>query len=455
MRAADEPRADARVLVGLMSGTSCDGIDAVCVELTGDVESGRRAVPDPLRARILSHHERPFEPAFRERLLAVAEAAAREVAAEDGGAVGADDPPGVAVGDARASTSRAAPAGPLALARLHAELGARFGDAASVAIRMAGKTPADVRAVCSPGWTACHRPPEPGDPGATLCLGDADVVAARSGCRVVSDLRAGDRAVGGHGAPLVPFADAALLRTPGRTRAALNLGGIANVTVVPPVDGEPVAFDTGPANMLLDAAIHAATNGERAFDEGGRLARAGRVDVAWLERALAEDDFLHRPPPRSTGRERYGRAFLARHAGALDALGLEDRLASLAAYTVEAVARSLERFVRWRPDELVVSGGGARNVALMQGLASRLDGVTVRHSQDVLGHPAETREAIAFAVLADATLSGVPCNVPGVTGARRAVCLGRVSERVVLGDASSKGARVDAFHRTTRTPAGE
>jgi anhydro-N-acetylmuramic acid kinase len=382
--ADDRARTDgARVLVGLMSGTSADGIDAAAVAIR-DGADGR---PRPV---VLAHHHQPFERDFRLEILGIP--------------------------DAR----------PGALARLHRVLGERFAAAAQGALRAAGLRPAQVAAVVSPGLTAAHLPPGEDDAGATLTLGDADVIAAATGCAVISDLRATDRAAGGHGAPLVPWADAVLLRRPERIVAALNLGGIANVTVVPP-QGDPVAFDTGPGNMLIDGALARVTGGRVTYDEHGALGSTGRVDEAWLAELVAADAFLERRPPRSTGRERYGEALLARHAAKLAALAPPDLAATLAAYTVHAVADALARWVPWRPAVLVVSGGGALNRCLMDGLQRALPDLDVTDSDRALGIPVLAKEAVAFALLGDATLRGVPSNVPSVTGARRACVLGRLS----------------------------
>ncbi|MGQ0553063.1 MAG: anhydro-N-acetylmuramic acid kinase [Planctomycetota bacterium] len=369
----------------MMSGTSGDGIDAVVAQ----VPPG-----DPARATVLVHYHADFEPEFRARVLSLPAASPSE------------------------------------LALMHVELGRRLGAAARTALLQAGLQPADIGVVSSPGLTVVHLPPGPQGEGATLTLGDGDVIAAVSGCDVLSDLRAADRAAGGHGAPLVPFADALLLRpralAAGGPVAALNLGGIGNLTIVPQA-GDPLAFDTGPANMLLDGALARATRGARTFDEDGRLGRAGRVHAQQLAQWLAEDDFLKQPPPRSTGRERYGAQWLANHAAALDALSLEDLCATLAAYTVESVALALERFVPERPQQLIVSGGGACNACLMAGLAARLPGISVQDSAAALGVPVLAREALAFALIGDASLRGLPGNVPSVTGARRACVLGKLS----------------------------
>jgi len=375
-----------------MSGTSCDGIDAVAVALRdAPAETLAALAPEhALEVSLAAHVHLDYEPAFRRRLLEVGQARAPE------------------------------------LARLHVALGERFAEAAAAALQGAGWSVASLAAVACPGHTAVHLPPVPGDAGATLALGDGDVLAERLGCPALTEMRARDRAAGGQGAPLVPLADALLLRRPGRVRAALNLGGIANLTIVP-ASGPPLAFDTGPGNMLLDGALERATGGAMACDEGGALGLDGRVEPRWLAAALAADDFLGQRPPRSTGRERYGAAWLDRHWPVLGGLALPDLAASLAAYSVACVVDALERHVRQRPDELIVSGGGAFNRCLMQGLAQRLHPLPVRDSQEALGVPVLAREALAFAVLADRTLAGAAGNVPGVTGARAAVRLGKLS----------------------------
>lgn len=403
------PRDATSRVLGLMAGTSADGIDAVVA-----------SCPPPHAAewpRVLAHAAMPFDAALRARVLDAAHdrAGARE------------------------------------LAILHHDLGETFARAA-VAAREAADVALD--AIGCAGVTVAHVPPSEDGFGGTLCLGDGDVVAERTGCLVVGDLRARDRAAGGHGAPLVPYADVRLLRRPGRTRAALNLGGIANVTIVPP-RGEPLAFDTGPGNMLLDGAVRRATGGREAFDRDGARARAGTVDGAWLATLIDEDAFLREPPPRSTGRERYGDAWLERHAAAIDARALPDVLATLCAYTVRAVRDALRdealRAVPWEraeaeatrdqslggpvqaaplaaPDELVVSGGGVRNAALLEELRAALEPeCAVRSSTEALGVAPEAKEALAFALLADATLRGLPSSYPRVTGARRPSVLGKLS----------------------------
>lgn len=377
-----------RVFVGLMSGTSADGIDAVVTRVDGRAPH--------LRTTILGYASLPFDDAQRRRVLALPDAAPPE------------------------------------LARMHVALGHGFADATLAALDAAGVAPSDVTAVSCAGLTVVHIPPTLDDPGATLALGDGDVIAERTGCDVLSDLRARDRAAGGHGAPLVPFADAVLLGNE-RPRAALNLGGIGNVTFTVPTRGaelpDVLAFDTGPANMVLDAALAARTDGELRFDRDGALGRAGRVDDAALDALLDGDDFFDRAPPKSTGRERYGAAFLARHAERLADLSLEDLAATLAAHAVHGVVRAVADHAPNAPEDVVVSGGGALNGCVMDGLARALAPARVTTSDEALGIPVALKECVAFALLAVASHDGVPSALPSVTGARRAAVLGKWSRR--------------------------
>ncbi len=386
-----------------MSGTSGDGIDAAVVRLgparqqvtESAAERTGTVVIVPRSTEVLLHHHEAFDSVTRERVLAAATAA------------------------------------PAELALLHAELGRRFADASRTALAAVGLGPGDVEAIATTGLTVAHIPPAADGPGATLALGDGDVLAERSGCLAITDLRARDRAAGGQGAPLVPYADAVLLRPSDHVRAALNLGGIGNLTCVPPA-GDPVAFDTGPGNMLLDAVVAQATGGREAFDVGGARAASGRIHTELLEQLVADDEFLAAPAPKSTGRERYGAPFFDRYGARLARLSLEDRLATLTEFTVESVALAVER-VRGEgllpepPRDLVVSGGGALNLHLMQRLARRLAPLAVIDSERALGLPALAKEAVAMAILGDATLAGRPSNVPSVTGAARACVLGKLS----------------------------
>ncbi|MFQ6672341.1 MAG: anhydro-N-acetylmuramic acid kinase, partial [Candidatus Tectimicrobiota bacterium] len=288
------------------------------------------------------------------------------------------------------------------LARLHGELGEVFAEAARRLARRA-KTPlAAVTAVGSHGQTVFHGPrpsEEPGQGAATLQLADPAVIAERTGCTVVADFRAADVAVGGEGAPLSPHGHALLFRHPRRGRLILNLGGIANVSAVPPgprgrSPADVLAFDTGPGNMVLDALMEELSGGAEAFDRGGRRAARGRADGGLLA-GLLKHPYFHRPPPKSTGREAFGRAFAMRVLRGVRRRGggPEDALATATELTARSIAEQLERFVQavgpYR--ELYLSGGGARNRTLVGMIQEALPALAVQ-PVDVLGIPAEALE---------------------------------------------------------------
>lgn len=362
------------IAIGIMSGTSADGIDAALVEMQW---GGAQARVTHREHIAVSHPD-----GLRQRILEAAGGAPRSA------------------GD---------------LARLHAALGDAYADAAAALI---ARSPAPPVVIGLHGQTLAHFPAE----AVTLQLGDAARVAVRTGIPTVADFRSADVAAGGQGAPLTPFADHVLF-SDGAPRVVLNLGGISNVTLLPDGDPEHVTgWDTGPANMVIDAI--ARISGQR-FDHDGAGARRGRVDEVALRRALAHP-FFARTPPKSTGREEFGAAFsdalvrdVRSHGGSLD-----DALATASELTARTVARAIEqgtpRGVRWR--DVLVGGGGAANGALMDALR-RAIAVPVR-STDEVGIPAAAREAVAFAILAVYRMRELPNTLPRVTGARHAVSAG-------------------------------
>jgi anhydro-N-acetylmuramic acid kinase len=365
-------------VLGLMSGTSADGIDAVLAEFAGR--------PHRPRWRLLASHAHPYPALLRERLVAVGQ----------GQALSAADLIDLAeaVTEAQAAAARACdPDGQAALVGCH-------------------------------GQTVWHRPPQPGRRGSSWQMLQAPLLAALLHRPVVHDFRSADLALGGQGAPLVPPADDALLGRTGGWRAVLNLGGIANLTLLPPATGaerhRPVlGWDCGPANTLLDLAVSRFSEGRESYDAGGAWASRGQVDEARIDAWLQEPYFLQ-PPPKSTGRELFGRADLESRLGELSA-DPADALATLTAFTAAVVAHDLARGVR--PLELLVAGGGARNRFLMEQLRRRCPGIAVRRLAE-LGIDDVQREALAFALLAWWHRLGHPGSLPSVTGARRAAVLG-------------------------------
>jgi anhydro-N-acetylmuramic acid kinase len=374
------------IVVGLMSGTSADGVDAVVVRLAG--------APPALTWEVLGHTHVPHPPALRERIFA---AFRPETGTVD------------------------------RLCRLNFALGRAFGEAALQALDAAGVPRTQVALIGSHGQTLWHVPTGPD--ASTLQLGEPAVIAERTGIPVVSNFRTRDVAAGGQGAPLVAYVDALLLSHPERVRAAQNIGGIANVTYLPPVgaDEGAFAFDTGPGNMLIDDAARRATDGAWEYDRDGALAAKGTVDAELLA-ALLDDAYLRQTPPKTTGRERYGVQFGGRIWDQARArwLAPEDIVATLTAFTAAAIARAYRDFLPRFPDEVIVSGGGARNATLMTMLRQRLAPAVVL-SSDELGIAVEAKEALAFAVLAYETWHRRPGNLPAATGARYPVILGSIT----------------------------
>ncbi|MFP4623318.1 MAG: anhydro-N-acetylmuramic acid kinase [Gemmatimonadota bacterium] len=365
-------------VVGLMSGTSLDGIDAALVEIGG-------GDPDAPDWRLLAFETMPFGSDRRGEIH---------------------------------DTILQGSAG--SLARLHARLGEWLAEAVLQLCRSAGVSLPSIDLIGSHGQTVWHQPTGDGGRGATLQLGDPATVAERTGIPVVSDFRSRDVAAGGEGAPLVPWVDRLLFATD-HVRVLQNIGGMANLTRVPPrgSDDPLVAFDTGPGNALIDAAVELATNGAQCFDRDGAWARRGTVDDDLVAELLG-DPFFRRPPPKSTGRETFGRGYVQTLVGQVlptDRAAWADLIATLTAFTARSIADAVARWIRTEPGgELIVTGGGARNGALMGMLREAVAPLPVA-TGEVLGMDPGAKEAVAFAVLAWAHAARRPGNVPSVTGA--------------------------------------
>ncbi|HEY3269238.1 MAG TPA: anhydro-N-acetylmuramic acid kinase [Armatimonadota bacterium] len=381
-----------RRLIGLMSGTSVDGIDAAAVVIHG--------AGDAIRTELAGFVTIPMDPALTG-----------------------------AVHDAFNPRRSGADA----LTLLHAALGLAFAEAAVEARAAAGWKRTEVDAIGSHGQTIWHQPGPVELAGAfvtgTLQLGDPATIAERLGAPVVSDFRARDMAAGGQGAPLVPMVDWLLYRDASTSRALQNIGGVGNVTWLPAGGGidDVIAFDTGPGNMVLDAAARLLTSGALKYDEDGRMAARGTVHEDRLQ-FLLQHKYFACAPPKSTGRELFGADYSGDLVRNFRALGMseEDVMATFTALTAESIARSYREFLPAMPDEVIVGGGGARNPALMAMLRDRLPGVRLRTHEEI-GSNGDAKEAVAFAVLADRTLQGLPGNVPHATGASRSVPLGSVT----------------------------
>jgi len=310
---------------------------------------------------------------------------------------------------------------------LDADLGALYADAILGAARAGGVDPDALDAVGLHGQTVYHHPRrEPN--GVTVQLGSGAMVAGRLRTIVVNDFRAADVAAGGEGAPLVPYCDCLLLGAPDRNRVALNIGGIANITWLPRGvrTSSLIAFDTGPGNMLVDAAMRELRG--RDYDASGVLAAGGTPDPVWLDELLA-DSYYRCPPPKSAGRERFGEekgralACERRERGMGDA----DIIATLTLLTARTIAGGIREFAARGAtvDDVIVGGGGAANTTMMRMLADEMAGSRIVPA-DEYGVPADAKEAICFAILANEALLEVPANIPSVTGAARAVVCGAI-----------------------------
>jgi anhydro-N-acetylmuramic acid kinase len=371
------------IVVGLMSGTSVDAIDAAVIDVTYSA--------DTLQVQLLGYHEAPIAEGLRARIHTLF----------------------------NPETSRIDE-----VCEVNVLLGEAFAQAGAAGLREAGVS-ADL--VASHGQTVWHEV-SPRHTRSTLQLGDPSVIAERLGLTTVADFRPRDIAAGGQGAPLASWGDALLFGDARLSRAVQNIGGIGNVTWVPP-GGQweaMLAFDTGPGNALIDHAAWRLSGGMQRFDRDGGMAAAGRVDDAFLSALLGEPYFTLQPP-KSTGRELFGAQFADPHIdrALADGLSPNDVVATLTAFTAHSIADQYRRFLPGRPDEVVVGGGGSRNPVLMRLLQELLDPAQIRMHEE-FGLPSLGREAIYFALLGYEALHGRPNTVPTCTGASHAVVMGKI-----------------------------
>ncbi|MBD1211626.1 MAG: anhydro-N-acetylmuramic acid kinase [Dolichospermum sp.] len=375
-------------VIGLMSGTSVDGIDTALVEISGrDLD---------LKVELIAGETYPYPPQLREQIL--------ELGA------------GAAVSMAELATIDDA------ISRTFAEA-AQFIQVGHQAATLIG----------SHGQTVYHRPrQEAGELGYSLQLGRGSLIAHLTGITTVSNFRTADIAVSGHGAPLVPRVDAYLLGDAQEERCIQNIGGIGNVTYLPAVSDNWLSqirgWDTGPGNSLLDLAVQHFTNGAKTYDENGDWAASGTPCYPLVEKWLSHE-YFHLPPPKSTGRELFGVAYL--HQCLEDAQGYQfstwpaDFLATITELTAVSIVHNYDTFLPRRPHQVLLCGGGSRNIYLRRRLELLLGKVPVS-TTDKLGMSASFKEAIAFAVLAYWRSIGIPGNLPSVTGASQEVLLGEI-----------------------------
>ena len=354
-------------VAGIMSGTSLDGIDVAIVDI-----NGKKTVT-------VAHSTTPYSSAIRQRILAASS--------------------------------------PADISRLNFELGELYAKAVAATCRQARIPVTSLQLVGSHGQTIYHEGSGPAPN--TFQIGEAAVIAEQLGVPVVSDFRTRDIAAGGQGAPLVPFVDVLLFASAKVPRVALNIGGIANITILP----GGVAFDTGPGNMVIDQLVERMTSGKRRFDRDGAIAAKGHFNRPLLD-SLLDDDYYEKKPPKTAGREQYGGDFVAQFVAT--GLPFEDLIATATVFTAATIAAGVTRFAP-KTREVIASGGGTHNRRLMAQIAAFLPHCRITTTAE-FGIDPDAKEAIAFAILAHRTWRHKPGNLPIATGARKSVILGKISQ---------------------------
>ncbi len=374
-------------IIGLISGTSADGIDTVLCDISGNSPS----------AKVVHAFTQPYAPDLRQRIL-------------------------TAIIPERSRVDE--------ITRLNADVGEAFADAVLKLIKEAGLTPDQIDLIGSHGQTVWHDVRPDGTVYATLQIGEATIIAERTGITTISNFRSRDIAVGGQGAPLTAYADWLLLRHPNHWRAMQNIGGIGNVTFLPPLSdtaSEPLAFDTGPGNALIDSAVTSLTDGASTFDRDGLMAKSGTVHHDWLDELLRHP-YYERRPPKTTGRELFSPAMAQQliATGRARGYSANDIVATLTALTAASIADSYRRFAPAPIGEVVVAGGGAHNPAMMAFLADELDSTPLLMSE-AIDLSSDYKEGLVFALLAHETWHNRPDNLPSLTGAKARVVLGQIT----------------------------
>lgn len=401
-----------------MSGTSLDGIDVAVIDITG---SGFKS-----KINVVTSHSVPYPRKVREALLSVSNVSTQ-------------------TGD---------------IARLNFLLGELYVEALEETVERAEIPLSSIKLIGCHGQTIFHEGQGSQYLGkkvvSTFQIGESSVISERTGIDVISNFRERDISAGGKGAPLVPYLDYLLLRHRGRGRVALNIGGIANLTAIPPNTSTDrvIAFDSGPGNMVIDQLVGRITQGRQLFDRDGAMAASGQPDPKLLAKLL-RDKYFRAKPPKTAGREQYGAEFVTK---LLDTeLSSEDLIATATALTAESIALGIRNFVmpEMRVDEVFVSGGGTHNPTLMRMLRKALDPVPVRETTE-MGLDVDAKEAIAFAVMAYETAHCRPSSVPMATGAKKSVVLGKVTQnggsRVPTNGAQRNGTAITTTHKAVTTP---
>ena len=388
---------EVRRVVGMMSGTSVDGVDAALVEI-----SGTDSEP---KVKLLAFENKPYPTQVREKIFSL-------------------------FTPANATVDK--------VGYMNFLLGEIYAKSALSVIEKAGMKPEEIDVIGSHGQTIWHAPiPESPDgiPVAyTVQIGEGSVIAERTGILTVSDFRVADMAAGGQGAPLVPFSEYLLYRREKETILLQNIGGIGNMTVMP-AGAKPrdvFAFDTGPGNMIIDAVISAVTGGEKTYDAGGETAAKCKVCNALLD-ILKEEPYYRQPLPKTTGREHFGVQYTEKILSwwKENPIPVEDLLATVTDLTAYSIADAYERYVlpKYRASEIIVGGGGSYNATLLRFMKERFapHGVAVRTQED-LGLSSDAKEAVAFALMADCCMRGKANTLPSVTGAEHPAVMGKISQ---------------------------
>lgn len=382
-----------RLVVGLMSGTSCDGIDACLVRITGNSTN--------TTFDIIGHETWPFSNTIRKLIL---DASDRETGTVD------------------------------KICRLNFTLGKLFADAVKFICNKCSIPVSEIDIIGSHGQTIYHIPKSKssGDDtlGSTFQIGEPSVIAQETGITTIADFRTRDVAAGGEGGPLTAYADYVLFRDYREGRAIQNIGGIANVTFIPDSCSinDVIAFDTGPGNMIIDRFMEIITNGKSNYDKNGELASKGKLNQDLLKR-LCLHPYMAKRPPKTTGREEFGLQFSDNLYKEIerDKIDVLDALTTVTAFTAKSISDSYKKFIAptHTISEVIVCGGGVFNKTLLKYLKDYLEDVKVRRIDD-FNIPSEAKEALSFAILANETICGNPGNVPSATGAKEQVVLGKI-----------------------------
>lgn len=371
-----------RLVIGLMSGTSVDGMDAALVEISGSFTS--------TKVKLVKYICMPFDKEIKNRIFKAFDYKNTNVAE---------------------------------LSDLNFKLGKLFAQAAIKVARNVGISINKIDLIASHGQTIYHNPPH-----STLQIGEGAQIAYDTGCLTVSDFRCADTAAGGQAAPLVPYFDYIIFADKKLSRVLLNIGGISNITFIKKSSGidKLTAFDTGPGNMIVDFLVKKFTNGKQGYDKNGRFAFRGKINYNLLSRLL-NMKYIKAKPPKSTGRELFGEEFAGELVKENKSVSLLNLITTVSAFTAESIIYNIKNNLKERVDELIVSGGGAKNKFFMEYLKNGMSEVKVYKSDD-FGINGDAKEAIAFAVLGNETIMGHFNNVPSVTGAKKKVILGKISQ---------------------------